>query len=201
MAAVEIAPHRRSGGKGGTWRPVGVLPFRPYLAREWVLPATSLMHVVFRLSGMRLALPADCMAEIVLEPRLTLPPTAPPVVAGLMDLRGCLVPVIRLERLLDLPAPARSPFRPVLVLSRPPPAPWAVLVEQVEEVLGPEFPLLPPPADLAFDDCVLGMLALPGAPVPVLAPERLLRKREALALEAFRDRAAARLEEFSFAKP
>ncbi|MBC7951325.1 MAG: chemotaxis protein CheW [Rhodospirillaceae bacterium] len=165
------------------------------------MPATSDMHVVFRLSGIRLALPADCMAEMVLEPRLTRPPTAPPVVAGVMDLRGSLIPVIRLDRLLDLPPPARTPFRPVLVLSRPPPAPWAVLVEAVEEVLGPEFPRVAAPSDLAFDDCVLGMLVLPGGPVPVLAPERLLRKREAMALEDFRDRAAARLEEFSLAQP
>lgn len=161
------------------------------------MPATSEMHVVFRLSGTRLALPADCIAEIVLEPRLVRPPTAPPVVAGVMVLRGCLVPVIRLERLLELPKPANLPFRPLLVLSRPPPAPWAVLVERVEEILGPEFVRLPPPADLAFDDCVSALLATPEGAVPVLAPERLLRKRESLALEVFRDRAAARLEDFS----
>jgi purine-binding chemotaxis protein CheW len=159
------------------------------------------MHVLFRLSGVRLALPADCITEIVLEPRLTRPPTAPAVVAGVMNLRGCLVPVIRLERLLDLAEPVRAPFRPVLVLSRPPPAPWAVLVGQVEEVVGAEMACLPPPADLAFDDCVLGMLAFPTGSVPVLAPERLLRKRETMALEDFRDRAAARLKEFSLVQP
>lgn len=165
------------------------------------MPTTSEMHVVFLLSGVRLALPADCIAEIVLEPRLVRPPTAPNVVAGVMDLRGCMVPVVRLERLLDLAASSPAPFRPVLVLSRPPPAPWAVLVDQVEEVLGTGVPCRPPPLDVSFDDCVQGMLPLAAGPVPVLAPERLLRKREALALEEFRDRAAARLEGFDLAKP
>jgi purine-binding chemotaxis protein CheW len=160
------------------------------------MSTTSEMHVVFRLSGARLALPADCVAEIVLEPQLTRPPAAPPVMAGLMNLRGCVVPVIRLERLLELPAPAPGPFRPLLVLSRPPPAPWAVLVEQVEAVLGNDFRGEPPPADLAFNDCVVAVLATPDGLVAVLAPERLMRKREALALEAFVDRANARLEDF-----
>lgn len=165
------------------------------------MPATSQMHVVFRLSRVRLALPADCLAEIVLEPRLIRPPTAPKVVAGVMDLRGCMVPVVRLDRLLGLPAPSSAPFRPVLVLSRPPPAPWAVLVDEVEDVVDSGTPRLPSPPEIAFDDCVLGLLPLSGGPVPVLAPERLLRKRETLALEDFGDRAAIRLEDFQRVEP
>jgi purine-binding chemotaxis protein CheW len=163
------------------------------------LPAPSDMHVVFRLSGARLALPADSVAEIVLEPRLLRPPAAPEVVAGVMDLRGCAVPVVRLERLLGLPPPACAAFRPLLVLSRPPPAPWAVLAEAVEQIVCAGPAPVAAPRDLAFDDCLAFMLATPQGMVPVLAPERLLRKRETLALEEFRDIAAARLEEFRLA--
>ena len=163
------------------------------------MPAPANTHVIFRLSGARLALPADSVAEIVLEPRLMRPPGAPEVVAGLMDLRGCAVPVVRLDRLLGLAEPARAPFRPLLVLSRPPPAPWAVLAEAVEQVFFADQPMAPAPRDLSFDDCVAGMVATQGGMVPVLAPERLLRKRESLALEEFRDRAAARLEGFRLA--
>lgn len=161
------------------------------------MPAIADMQVIFRLAGMRLALPADCIAEMVLEPRLIRPPAAPPVLAGMMDLRGCLVPVIRLERLLALPDLACAPFRPILVLSRPAPAPWAIMVDQVEAVMDQDGPFLALPPDLAFDDCVQAMLADPAGSIPLLVPERLMRKREALALAAFRDRAIARLEEFS----
>ncbi len=163
------------------------------------MPAPSEMLVIFRLSGLRLALPADCLAEIVLEPRLVRPPAAPEVVAGIMDLRGSMVPVVRLDRLLSLPPPARGAFRPLLVLSRPPPAPWAFLVEAVEDAAMAE--LSPVPPDLAFDDCVSAAMPTSEGVVAVLAPERLLRRRESQALEEFRDHAAARLEEFRLADP
>lgn len=159
------------------------------------MPGLSEMFLTFRLSGGRLALPADCVAEIVLEPRLDRLPTAPPVVAGVMNLRGDAVPVLRAERILGRAEPVPAPFRAVIVLSRPPPAPWALLVDRADDVAPASLSAVPP--DMAFDDCVCGVLVLADGLVPLLSPERLLRRREADALEAFRDRAAERLKEFS----
>ena len=50
--------------------------------------------------------------------RLPEPAFAPPVMAGLFSLRGRIVGVLHLDRLLELPAPAAGPFRALVVLSQ-----------------------------------------------------------------------------------
>ena len=57
--------------------------------------------------------------------------------------------------------------------------------------------LAPAPPEIAFDDCVLGLRPMAEGPALVLSAERLLRKREARALEAFAEQARRRWEELS----
>lgn len=152
--------------------------------------------LLFHLSGTALAFPADAIAELVLEPRLIRLPATPTVVAGLMNRRGQPVPVVRLSRLLGLPEPSSGLFRVLVVLSRP--LHWAVLVERADAVL--DLRTQPPPeAGMTFNNCVTALAATADAMVAVLSPERLLRRREALALEDFRQRSRERMEEFSLA--
>lgn len=149
--------------------------------------------LVVVVAGQRVALPACAVAEIVLEPRLIHPPAMPPVLAGLFLLRGRVVPVVRPNVLLDLPALVPGPFRAMLVLAAA--EPWALLVDHADEVCsGVEAPAS---ADVAFNDCVATIALVAGAAVPVLAPERLLRRREVEALTEFSRRAAERWEEFA----
>lgn len=183
-----LAGARRRNKPGG-----GVFFTSALSPRIPVVKAQSNLLVVFAVSGRRLALPAAAIAEIVPEPRLTAAPAMPPVVAGMFSLRGRVVPVVRLDRLLDLAPPRPGPFRVLLVMEGGE-GPWALLAERVETVVAPAT-LAPVPSDSAFDDCVVGMLA-DGDDVAVLSPERLLRRREALALAAFAARAQARWQEF-----
>lgn len=155
--------------------------------------------LVFTLAGTRLAMPTDAVAEIVFEPRLVRPPGAPPAVAGVMNLRGWLVPVVRLARLFSLPPSPAGAFRPLIVLRRP--APWAVQVDEVADVVAvTDADLRPPLGGTIFDQCVTAVYAAPGGQmIPVLSPDCLLDRREVEALAAMRDRAAERWKEFALA--
>ncbi|MBX5482660.1 MAG: chemotaxis protein CheW [Myxococcaceae bacterium] len=60
-------------------------------------------HVIFRLDKDRYALPLAAIREVVVPPeRFTRVPRAPPVVSGVMNLRGRVVTVVELRGLLGL---------------------------------------------------------------------------------------------------
>lgn len=156
---------------------------------------TAMVLMVFSLAGTRLALPADAVAEVVLEPRLVRPPGMPAALAGVMDWRGVLVPVVRLGRLFGLPD-IPGAFRKLVVLRRPPPmAPWAVLVDDIAEVVAvADDAMLPPPPEVGGSvPCVTAMVG----DLAVLSPDCLLDRREAEAVADLRDRAAERWKEFA----
>ncbi len=76
-------------------------------------------HVVFRLDRDRYALPLDAVKEVVVAPeRFTLVPHAGPAVRGVMTLRGRVVPVVDLARLLSLDGPQSGGKVVLLELSR-----------------------------------------------------------------------------------
>lgn len=54
----------------------------------------------FELAGQTWAVPIANVREILATPRLTPLPDAPPVIEGVIELRGALIPVVDLERLL-----------------------------------------------------------------------------------------------------
>ncbi|MEW5727665.1 MAG: CheW domain-containing protein [Pseudomonadota bacterium] len=151
--------------------------------------------VLAAISGQELAFPASAVAELVHLPRLARLPTQPPVLAGVLLLRGRVVPVARLDRLLGLPDARFGPWAVVIVLSRPPPLPWAVAVERAVDVTEAER-LEPAPAGLSYNDCVGWSWPSPGGAVPVLEPARLLDRGQCRALEAFHDEAERRRREW-----
>lgn len=151
--------------------------------------------VMFAVSGRRLAVSADAIASIVPEPALLCPPQMPTVLAGVFQLRGRLVPVMRPDRLLDLAAPAPGPFRVLLVFVGAH-GEWALLAERALAVVE-AGELAPVPADSSFDDCVIAMRPMVDGPVPVLSAARLLRRHEAAALAEFTARAQQRWEDFA----
>jgi purine-binding chemotaxis protein CheW len=56
--------------------------------------------LVFRVAGEQLALPASEVAEVIRPPRLTRVPMSPPGLAGVANLRGTVLPVVSLGRVL-----------------------------------------------------------------------------------------------------
>jgi len=76
-------------------------------------------HVLFTVGGERCALPLQAVREVVLPPSSwTRVPRAPPAVAGVMNLRGRVVLVARLDALLDAPGTGGAGAERVLLLDR-----------------------------------------------------------------------------------
>lgn len=177
-------------------------------AREGTaVESVSYLLVVVAVSGAAMAVPADALAELVHEPELVRPPRLPAAVAGFFRLRGRVVPVLRPEVLFDLPPPLPGPFRVLLVFrgiqggSRHG-GRWALLVERALSVVeAPDHLLEPVPAGHSLGECVSALFAGPDGPVPVLAPERLLRRREEMAMAELSQWAEQRWEEFSIGHP
>lgn len=101
-------------------------------------------HVVFRLEKDRYALPLDAVREVVVAPeRYSRVPHAGPSVKGVMTLRGRVVPVVDLARLLTLPPREASPAASKVVLLELSRRDLGLLVTEVEgiepiEKVGPQ---------------------------------------------------------------
>lgn len=172
-------------------------------AREGsAVEAASSLLVLASVAGTTVAVPAGTLAELVHEPALIRPPRMPAALDGLFRLRGVVVPVLRPEVLLKVPAPLPGPFRVLLVFHGTVGGRWALLMERAVGVVeAPDHQLEPVPAGHSLGECVVALFAAPDGAVPVLAPERLLLHREELAVAEFSQWAAQRWEEFSVGHP
>src|SRR4051794_36133455 len=75
-------------------------------------------HVVFRVEKERYGLPLSAIREVVVPPpTFSRVPRAPPAVRGVMNLRGRVVTVVELQRLLGL-SEGGSPATKVVLLDR-----------------------------------------------------------------------------------
>jgi purine-binding chemotaxis protein CheW len=111
----------------------------------------ELSALIIRMQDERYALPIEAInvvhEEILVEPM----PCVPPFVAGIANVRGHIVPVIHLARLLGLPAvPLDGPTSLIVVGSAE--MTVALFVEAIDDVAAlPLDRLAPVPASLATD--------------------------------------------------
>ena len=68
-------------------------------------PVTNDQFVIFRVAATSYALPITTVREIVRVPEITAVPQSPDFLAGVINLRGRIVPVIDLRKRLHQPAP------------------------------------------------------------------------------------------------
>lgn len=137
---------------------------RPALAADERSPLLSL--VTFTLGGDCYAVEAGLVREVVRLVSLTPVPGTPPSIAGVINLRGELLPVVDLRKLLGLERPGITDLSRVVVLGRD----------------RAEFGLL---ADSSHDLRSIprsGILAPPGGPGPIQSRLLLGVTREALAV-------------------
>lgn len=73
-----------------------------------LIPADDLDLLVFELAAARHALPLECVREVARAVLITPLPDAPPVIEGVIDVRGDVVPVYDLRLRFGLPARALS---------------------------------------------------------------------------------------------
>lgn len=149
--------------------------------------------LAFSSSGLDCAFPLEAVQEVVPMALLSVPPGLPSGLAGFLDLRGTAVPIVRMDRLFDLPEQLPGLYTPFIIL-RGADTPTGVLVNAVRQILRlEEAAFLPLPEDQIFHACATAALELDGSLVYLLSPERMLVEHERRLLAEFQVVAQARL--------
>lgn len=135
---------------------------------------TALEACEFRAGGQCFAVAAGGVAEVIRAATLAPVPQAPEAVAGLLHLRGRIVPVIDVRTRLGLEA-AGGPPRTHLVVAIA--DEWySLLVDDVLDVHAiPRCHIEHPVKSFGTADAVTGVVAADGRLIHVLDPERLVQ--------------------------
>ena len=158
-------------------------------------PQRSLL--VFRLAGQLAALPLESVERIAPMAQLSRPPGLPYVLEGILNLAGRAVPVLRLDRLLELPEQPLGLYSMLILLKGVSNGRIAILVDRVSEILPlPESAFLPVGKDHSFNACAEAAVSVRGEIVNVLSPARILLEKERETLSAFQAMAQRRLQDW-----
>jgi purine-binding chemotaxis protein CheW len=134
--------------------------------------------LVFHSSGLNCAFPLEAVREIVPMASLSSPPGLPSGLLGFLDLRGAAIPIVRLDRLFDLPEQKPGLHTPMIVL-RGVRGPIGILVESVRAILpAPSASLLELPEEGTFQGCATAVMPLDGELIHLLSPAALLAGNE-----------------------
>lgn len=151
--------------------------------------------VVFDLAGRSCALPAEAVREVLHMVELARPPGLPRVIEGLVNIAGTSVPVLRLDRLFDLPESACELYTPLIVLKRSDP-PLALMAHAMRSIMSVDAgDLVALAEDDTFNGCGEARLSAPWGDVTLLAADRLLLARERRQLAESLAQAEARLRQ------
>lgn len=154
--------------------------------------------VLFEVAGVVCALDRAAVRELLPIPRLWRPPATPSTVAGILDLGGVAVPVLRLNRLLGLEGREADEdvYRHlILVDGAVPDLAVALLVDRVHDVVKPERAVAAP-GHVSLNGCVTGEIALGGGLIHLVAVDRILMAAEQQGIAELGQAAASRLAEW-----
>ncbi len=177
MPVSRRGPDRRRDNRGGP----GGMERRALGDRR---AENNALYVHFEVGGTSFLAAASEVQEIMTAPRPVPVPLAPPAIAGLINLRGQIMPVVELGRLLG---EAERPDAPLGVVVRAGTEAFALLVDAVHDVVEISPTMLhPPPVNLAGAARALtrAVCPLPDALLLVLDPIGLWRLLAPEALEA-----------------
>jgi purine-binding chemotaxis protein CheW len=105
----------------------------------------------FYVRGLFLGLEVTCIQEVIRSQPLTAVPLTPPVIAGLMNLRGQIVTAIDLRHRLGLP-PREPGERPINVVVRTGDGAVSLLVDEIGDVIEVADDVFERPPDTVPDD-------------------------------------------------
>jgi purine-binding chemotaxis protein CheW len=149
--------------------------------------------LVFCCSELNWAFPLEAVREIAPMATLSAPPGLPSGLAGFLDLRGTAIPIVRLDRLFDLPEQQPGLHTPLIVL-RGILGPIGILVDSVRGIVqAPAARLLDLPPDATFQGCATAVLQIDGEPIHLLSPAALLEANEHRLLADYGAMSRARL--------
>ncbi len=157
-------------------------------------PKSEQTLVVCHFGGKVGGLPLENVAKIMPMADLAQPPGLPAPLEGILNLAGAAVPVLRLDRLFQLPERRPGLYSMLVLLNRTGSSQIALLVDRVSEILTVhKHELLPVAEEDSFNACVVGTVPMRGSVVHVLSPPRILLERESQSLAAFRTTEELRL--------
>jgi len=128
---------------------------------------TATRLLTFRLDGRDHALPVDQVVEVVRMVAITPLPDGAPWVAGVLNYRGRVIPVIDLRVRLGLPRREPDLSTPLIVVDAGP-QPAALLVDEADEVLALPADAVQPPDPVAAASPAVTALARHGKRLIVL---------------------------------
>jgi purine-binding chemotaxis protein CheW len=129
--------------------------------------------------------------------QLASPPGLPALLEGILNLAGQAVPVLRLDRLLELPAQRPGLFSMLILLKGISDGRIAILVDRVSEIITvSEGAFVPVANQDSFNGCAEAAVSVRGEIVHVLSPTRILLERERSALSDFQAMAQRRLQDW-----
>ena len=157
--------------------------------------------LVFQLGDHNAAFPIENVERITPMAQLARPPGLPSLLEGILNLSGTAVPVLRLDRLLQLPAGSPGLYSMLIVVKGICDGRIAMLVDRVSQIVSvPESAVLAVEKQDSFNGCAEATVALEDANVHVLSPARILLEREQKALSEFQRIAQQRLQEWESKK-
>jgi len=130
----------------------------------------------FFVRGLFLGLEVTCIQEVIRYQPLTVVPLSPPVIAGLMNLRGQIVTAIDLRHRLGLPMRDEG-VKPINVVVRTSDGPVSLLVDEIGDVIEVDSSAFErPPDTLSYEARALirGAYKLKGRLMLVLDAARTL---------------------------
>jgi purine-binding chemotaxis protein CheW len=149
--------------------------------------------LIFHSSGLDCAFPLEAVREIVPMAQLFSPPGLPSGLAGFLDLRGTAIPIVRLDRLFDLPEQQPGLHTPMIVL-RGVLGPIGLLVESVRGIVAVACSrLMDIGQDCTFGGCARAATQLDGDLIYLLSPAALLDANEGRLLADYCALSQARL--------
>jgi purine-binding chemotaxis protein CheW len=152
--------------------------------------------LAFHLVDQIAALPLNDVERIVPMAQLARPPGLPPLMEGVLNLAGKAVPVLRLGRLLELPAQSPGLYSMLIVLKAAAEGQIALLVDRVTGVLSvPENALVATGKEGSFNACTEATTAIEGQPVHLLSPTRILLEKERVCVSHFQSMEQRRLQD------
>lgn len=130
--------------------------------------------VVFRLDGQRYGLPLAQVQEIQQIVQVKPVPGAAPALAGMIDVRGVVVPVLDLRLLVGL-SPAAYGLDTPMILCRAHGRLVSLIVDEVEDVMELAAGSMQPPSSLyAISDRLIGVCRIGDDIILVTDAERLV---------------------------
>lgn len=143
--------------------------------------------LLFHVAGHVFALPLATVDEIVHMAELARPPGLPGFLAGFLNLDGSAIPVVRLDRLFDLPEQDPHLYTQILILKETG-FPLAIMVDRVETITGvsPEK-IVQVRESHVFNDCVVAEIQVAAYSAHQISIEKILLKKEREAVQAFRN--------------